>query len=283
MKTTSRWPKRPTTWIVDRTIYISVPFTWDMHGIRRFLRVRSVLYDQAVIGGPGVYLALHYYPDYLDGIAVTVGGSYPAALQHVNPQATRTTLGCVRHCRFCGIGQGIVEPGGFCSLADWPDLPVLVDNNLLAAPIEHFDRVIDRLKAHGWADFEQGIDPRLMTDYHAERMAEIERPTIRLALDSPEAMEYWDRAYEHLRRAGVAKHSIRSYALIGFDSGPDEAWRRVTWIESHNVKALPMWFHRLDAMRANVVTEEQEALGWTDYERRRIMQWFYQHKEAVPA
>jgi hypothetical protein len=30
-----------------------------------------------------------------------------------------------------------------------------------------------------------------------------------------------------------------------------------------------------------VVTKDQEKNGWTDYERRRLMQWFYQHKQAV--
>ena len=29
------------------------------------------------------------------------------------------------------------------------------------------------------------------------------------------------------------------------------------------------------------MTPEQAEGGWTDYERRKIMQWFYQHKEAV--
>ena len=41
-----------------------------------------------------------------------------------------------------------------------------------------------------------------------------------------------------------------------------------------------MWFHELDVMEKNTVTPKQAALGWNDYERRRIMQWFYQHKKA---
>jgi hypothetical protein len=42
-----------------------------------------------------------------------------------------------------------------------------------------------------------------------------------------------------------------------------------------------MWFHALDATAPNIVTPEQERRGWSDYERRKIMQWFYQHKRAV--
>ena len=224
MKSSSRWPKRPTTWIADRVLYISVPFTWNMPGIRRLLRSSSYLWDNVVIGGPGVYLTLHYSPGFLDGIpCVKVGDSYPGVLQRVNPLATRTTTGCLFQCVFCGVGNGVIEPGGFRELPDWPDLPVITDNNLLAAsekhfdrvidrlklsgvgngviepggfrelpdwpdlPVitdnnllaaseKHFDRVIDRLKLIGWADFEQGLDPRLLTDYHAGRSPRYQTP-----------------------------------------------------------------------------------------------------------
>ena len=102
-----------------------------------------------------------------------------------------------------------------------------------------------------------------------------------LALDSPKTRDAWDTAYELLRSAGINKANIRSYALIAFDSDPSEAWERCEWIEAHGIKPLPMWYHRLDALRHNIVTEQQKTLGWTDYDRRKIMQWFYQHKEAV--
>lgn len=319
MKRISRWPKRPTTWITtdntcpacraweavsdgntiaclkcgfkikgsswSRTLFISVPFTWDMRSVRSLLRNRSFLWDKAVIGGPGAYLCLHYYPDFLSGIPnVEVGEYFPGVLQRVNPDATRTTYGCVRHCGFCGIGQGIIEPGAFWSfwpLFDWRDLPVLVDNNILAAPREHFDRVIDRLKQWGWCDFNQGLDARLLTPYHAGRIAEIAHPIVRLALDSQLAMTEWGLAYAELRRAGIRQHDIRSYALIGYDSDPAEAWQRCEWIESVGVKALPMWYHPLNSLKHNAITDEQALLGWNDYERRRIMQYYYQHKEAV--
>jgi hypothetical protein len=42
-----------------------------------------------------------------------------------------------------------------------------------------------------------------------------------------------------------------------------------------------MWFHELTALERNIVTDRQKELGWNDYERRKLMQWFYQHKKAV--
>lgn len=280
MKYLSRWPKRPVTWVEDGMLYISVPFTWNMPRVRH--DIRGTGYKKVVLGGPGVYLVQHFYPDYLAGMGnVEVHYNYPGILQRINPQATRTTTGCSLHCKFCGIGAGVVEPGGLRELENWPDLPVLTDNNLLAASQSHFDKVIDRLKCHDFADFEQGLDPRLLTSYHAGRIAEVKHAIIRLAIDSQSEQESWLEAVDRLLSAGVAKYRVRSYALIGFNTDPGEAWARCQWIEARGIGALPMWFHQLDALEHNVVTEEQEKLGWDDFERRRIMQWFYHHKKAV--
>jgi hypothetical protein len=219
-------------------------------------------------------------PGFLAGIpGVTIGTNHPGVLQRVNPMATRTTAGCPNKCRFCAIGQGMVEPGGFHELDDWPDLPIITDNNLFAASVKHFDHVMDRLERWGWCDFNQGVDCRLLSDHHAERIARIKRPIVRLALDNMRQADSWEIAQGRLLRAGVPQSAIRSYALVGFDSDPAEAWCRCNWIEDHKAKALPMWFHRLDALACNVVTKDQTFMGWTNDERLRLMQWFYKHRD----
>jgi len=275
MKTNGTWPRSVTTWMEERTLCISIPFTWLLAGVANELQQRSILWDRARVGGPAVALQ----PGYFSSIEwVDMGDHADNVLQRVNPQATRTTEGCPNHCPFCAVPR--IE-GPFRELEDWPDLPILIDNNLLAASQVHLDRVFDRLEHWEWADFNQGLDARRLTDYHAERLARIKHPMIRLALDHSALKGEWSNAFEHLRRHGIPLKAIRSYALIGFNSGPDESWRRCRWIEAHGVKVLPMWFHELDATERNVVTDRQRSLGWTDYERRRIMQWFYQHKKAV--
>lgn len=283
MKTVSLWPKTYTCWSQDRVLFASIPFTWSVPLFLKQLDRERALWRGTVVGGPGALLVKHFYPDLFGtaAVPVVVGTYYPGVLQRVDSQATRTSTGCVHHCAFCAIGQQIVEPGGFVELPDWPDRSTLVDNNLFAASQSHFDRVMDRLEHHSAPDFEQGLDPRLLTEYHAQRLSRLRNPVIRLALDSKAVYEAWSKAFDLLRRFAVAKHRIRSYALAGFTTGVDEAWERCLWIEKHGIKPLPMWFHRLDALKHNVVTEEQAALGWNDYERRRIMQWFYQHKKAV--
>jgi hypothetical protein len=269
-----RWTGGPTRWCIDRTLHVSIPFTWNLPTVKAELQQADMFWDTAIIGGPAVKLL----PDYINLPHVSIGNDYPGVLQFANPQATRTTTGCPNKCPFCIVPK--IE-GSLVELTDWPDLPVICDNNLLAASTRHFDRVIDRLIQHGWACFNQGLDARLLTDYHAMRLAEIADPMIYLALDNLKYQDDWLCAYDRLRSAGVLKRQLRCYALVGYKSDPGEAWQRCEWIESHGIKSMPQWFHALDQTEKNIVTEQQTEYGWTDYERRKIMQWFYKHKKAV--
>jgi len=278
LKTTTDWPKKTVTWIEDRTLYVSIPFTWHLQAARIMLQQRSIEWDQAVVGGPAVRLVpgcFNRIPDVIEG------DDYPGVLQKINPRATRTTLGCVRACAFCGVRR---LEGDFRELEDWPDLPVICDNNLLAASDRHLDRVIERLQGHKEVEFSFGLDCRLLTPARAAKIAtikSIKKRGVRIALDDINYLGDWLAAVVLLQGAGIAKRNIASFALIGFNTGPVEAWARCEYIEKCGVRALPVWFHPLDAFHKNFVTRNQEALGWTDYERRKIMQFFYQHKEAV--
>jgi hypothetical protein len=266
---------------------ISVVFTWQLPRARKY--ADSVPHSRVRVGGPAVGLM----PEFFSGSRAEVGGSIPGVLQRWNPLATRTSLGCPRKCKFCGVprvaAQEAIEASGYpiMRFEDWADLPVIADDNLLAAGktqaerIAHFDKVCDRLEKHDWCDFNQGTDARLVTEHHAERLARLNRPTIRMALDSMSYVEAWDRALEKLLRAGVAKRNLRTYCIMAFGTSPDQCWKICEHVEKAGVKPLPMWFHELDALERNIVTPRQAELGWNDYERCRLMQWFYQHKRAV--
>jgi len=217
-------------------------------------------------------------PDYLADVATVDIGDLAGVLQRVNPQATRTTSGCPNRCKFCAVPK--IE-GNFKEFDTWPPGPIICDNNLLAASVPHFDRVMDGLEKIGWCDFNQGLDCRLLTDHHAERIGRIKKAMVRLALDSESEKNAWSEAFGRLRKHKTAKHRIRCYALVGFRDSPDESWQRCEWIESHGIKSLPMWHHSLDQLEPNIVRPDQEKDGWNDLERRRLMGWFYQHRNMT--
>lgn len=270
------WPKKEYYWTENKTLCISIPFTWRLPHVRQYITQTSLFgeWDQVLVGGPSVQLM----PDYFNDLNfVNTGKHAKGILQKINPQATRTTIGCPNKCKFCAVPK--IE-GPFRELDDWPNLPIICDNNLLASSPSHFDKVIDRLVEWQWCDFSQGLDCRLLKEYHAKRLAEIINPKIRLALDNLKLKDTWESAFDELRSAGIKKKNIASYILIGFDDSPQEAWNKCDWIEKHHINPLPQWYHSLNQLQKNIVTQDQAILGWTDHERRKIMQWFYKRKYA---
>jgi hypothetical protein len=263
----------------NRTLLISVVFTWELPEIeRRFCKQRWIEFDRILIGGPAIRLLPNYFEKYP---FVQIGGDLPFAFKMHNADATRSSTGCIRHCKYCGVDK--IE-GRFRLLKEFAPGNVLIDNNVTALPIWHFHKIMDHLDKHSTkekpADI-QGVDVRLLNREHAERLHRSSVQVLRIALDSMSYVDEWNQGVSILRRAGIAKNRIRSYALVGFDSDPGEAWQRCEYIESKGIKPLPMFYRPLDILEKNQITEDQAKLGWNDYERRRIMQWFYKHKKAV--
>lgn len=275
------WPKAPTRWMDGTTLCISIPFTWDLPGVRRALLMAhgTGQWSRVLIGGPAVCLMPDYFAD-LD--FVDIGQDAPGVLQRVNPMATRTTRGCPRGCGFCGVRT--IEPG-WSELADWPDLPVIMDNNLLASSEQHFDRVMDRLEGHGWADI-QGFDSRLVNEHHAERLARLakdKRTKFRVGLDSFGYQEPWSNAMEAMRKAGIPKRVFHIYSVVGFRETPEQAWRRCDWIERQGVTVAPQRYQSLDALQKNVLYSEQRENGWTQDEFSRLMGFYWRRRGTRPA
>lgn len=286
-KAAHTWQKGILSWDDGDAVCISVVFTWELPEAREYARAIQGMFQRKVrMGGPAVRLFASLRPDYLADCGADLS-DYPGVLQRYNPMATRTSEGCIRMCEFCSVpiieGLPVLQKTGSRQreLRDWPDLPVIADNNLLANSIDHFDHVCDRLEKHDWCDFNQGVDPRILNEHHAERIARLKRPTVRLALDHPSLFGIWEKALELLLKAGVPKSRIKSYVLVAWKWGIETAWEVCRFVEKHGIKPLPQWFHELDTLEHNIVTPKQTGLGWNDYERRRLMQWFYQHKKAV--
>jgi len=265
------WSKRFIEHRKNGIARLSVAFTWDLpHTYQRAVWLNA-LGLRVIAGGPAVGLM----PDYMKDVAET-GTDWPDALKHHNPQATFTSRGCIRRCPFCAVWR---TEGKLRELDDWPVRPIICDNNLLACSRRHFDRVIDRLKPLKSIDFNQGLDARLLTQHHADRLAELDC-MVRLAFDHVNNEPDLMRAYERLRKAKIPKRRIRVYVLIGFQDTPEDALYRLQTVANLGIDPNPMRYNPLDTLSR----DSYVGPNWTDRELTRHtrywsnLRWF----RAVP-
>lgn len=254
-----------------RTTRISIPFTWNLpEAYSRCVWLRATG-QRVIVGGPAVNLQ----PDYLANVA-EIGTDWPDALTYHNPLATFTSRGCVRRCSFCAVWR---TEGDLRELDDWPVRPIVCDNNLLACSQAHFDRVVDKLKPVRGIDFNQGLDARLLTQHHADRLSELDCK-VRLAFDHVRTEKKFLTAWELLHNAGIAKRRIGVYVLVGYNDTPEDALYRLRLIASLGSDPNPMRYNPLDAlMRDSYVGE-----NWTDSELTRFVRYWsnLRYFRAVP-
>lgn len=245
------WRKGIAQWVIKDTLYLSVVFTWD---IPKAERIAAASKKKAVIGGPAAKLLGMEYKEL----------PYSPLAYH-NPLATFTSRGCPNRCGFCAVPT--IE-GDLRELVDWEPCPIICDNNLLACSRKHFDRVVDRLKAMPFVDFNQGLEAELFTDYHASRMAELRSVKVRFAFDHVNdetvVMDAIGRARNHgLKDIGV-------YVLIGFKDTPDDAKYRLELIKSAGLSPNPMRFQPLDAVKKNSYVGK----NWTEVQLANMMKYY---------
>jgi len=250
------WSKNIVSWRCGNTLYLSVVFTW-------LLPKAEILARQ------------HRGPVVAGGAAVAIQGApwadetpsecpFDVLAMH-NPCATFTTRGCPNRCAFCAVPK--IE-GEFRELPSWKPAPLVCDNNLLAASRRHFVRVIDSLKPFPQVDFNQGLDARLFTTWHADQIARLRRPKVRFALDHVNMTGPVSDALVLARKAGLRDFGV--YVLIGFKDTPADAQARMETVRSWGVWPNPMRYQPLDAAQKNAYV----APGWTAFELRRMSRYY---------
>lgn len=248
------WSRGIRHWTLGRTLYLSVPFTWLVADAERMAREHK---GPVIAGGPGVKL-LHPEPDSCDWAATPDSVPFDTLAMH-NPLAGRSTVGCPNNCAFCAVPS---LEGPFRELPEdeWRISPVRWDSNLLAASEGHIQRLVNRLVEADFpsVDFNQGLDARRFTDFHAQAFAAIRGVIVRFAWDSEWGFTVL-RAVERAEKAGIAKRRIRVYVLVGFDESPEEAMYRLEQVRWWGVKPNPMRYQPLDATVRNAYVPD----GWT--------------------
>ena len=257
----SDWRDGLVDWTDGDTAYISVVFSWRLQeAYQRAIWFTMQGYEVRA-GGPAVSLN----PKIFAGVA-DIDGEVDALPRH-NENATFTSRGCIRNCKFCAVPK---TEGHLVELKEWRVRPIICDNNLLACSVAHFDSVVDKLKSVKQVDFNQGLDARLLTKHHAERLAELDLLAVRLAWDHVGLESQYMDAYNTLRNAGIPAKKIRTYVLIGYRDTPEDALYRLQKIKDLGSLPNPMRYQPLDAEYKNSYVGE----NWTDRQLKDYMRYW---------
>lgn len=275
----NKWRKGIASWTCGETLYLSVPFTWllpEAESIAvEYARKRKGA--KVVAGGPAVGLAQSDAPNTPAKIcwAETPGATPFDVLAMHNPCATFTTRGCPNHCPFCAVP--VIE-GPLRELDRWKSAPIVCDNNLLAASREHFEKVVESLRPFPSCDFNQGLDARLFTRWHADKLATLRWPMVRFAFDHASEEKTVLAAIETARSAGLCHFGV--YVLIGFRDTPADALHRLETVREWKIRPNPMRFQPLDSTDK----DQHVGAGWTEHELRRMQRYYsrLRYLEHIP-
>ena len=267
----NQWRKDIATWRCGSRHYFSVVFTWDLGRAEVMAKAARAKHKSAVIvaGGPAVKLVGAPWAD------ETPDETPFDVLAMHNPCATFTTRGCPNRCAFCAVPK--IE-GDFRELATWKPGPIICDNNVLACTRGHFERVIESVIPFGYVEFNQGIDARLFTRWHADQIARVKHAKVRFAFDHVNHETTTHDAIETARAAGLRDFGV--YVLIGFRDTPEDAKYRLEKVREWGVWPNPSRYQPLDA----TTKDSYVAPGWNERLLRDMMRYYYRlrYLDGVP-
>ena len=233
--------------MVGKTLYISVPFTWQ---IKEAEQIAKDWKGKVLIGGSGMM-----EPNQCEG--------FEPLLFH-NPCATFTTRGCPNACGFCAVNQ--LEPD-FYEIPGYRPAPVLCDNNFTAASRKHQELVVEKQKVFRLTDFNQGLEAKRFTPELADLLGKI-HCKVRFSFDS------WGEEAAVKDAVDLCKErttkNIGIYCLIGYNDTPESARARLELVRSWGLLSFPMRYQPL----ATVVKNSFVAPNWTDLELKNMTRYY---------
>lgn len=198
-------------------VHVSITFTWDIEEGYRLYNAWKQYYSDVKIGGPAI-----------DSPA----GEFEPGM-YLKERVTITSRGCNRKCPWCLVP----EREGEIRLLDIKPGWIIQDNNILATPQDHQEKVYKMLRVlNKPAKFSGGIDTRLVDDWVTEQFRNLKISEIFLAADTQGSLKSLAKAVEKLIFLG--RNKLRCFVMIGFNNESiEEAEERLK--EVWNIGCLP--------------------------------------------
>jgi len=193
----------PPLWAEYDEVHISVAWTWDLPRAEWLARQWSPV-APVRIGGPALN---------------EPGGAFMPG-QYVRQGCTITSRGCPNHCWFCSVPRR--ERHGLVELPIQPGNNIL-DDNILATSRPHFERVCEMLRSQRDVQFTGGLEAARLTDWHVDQLVGLRLNQLFFAYDTPEDLEPLREASKRLLRAGLTRHKLRCYVLVGHPRDTQES------------------------------------------------------------
>jgi hypothetical protein len=222
-------------------IWISVTFSFDIPKSIAVIKEALKRVPVVVVGGVAVTL----FPDAYKNSGVDVRPGRINDAEEFSPDQlllpgppeysiSRTSLGCIRKCGFCGVRRLEPEFSNRDWREDlWPGVKSVrfYDNNWLAKDKERLEWDIAILRGMVSAnritsiDFNQGIDCRLITEEIVSMIKGLPISPIRLAFDGMQEDKFFQDAVTLLSQNGFKL--FHNYVLYNFMDTPQDCYYRI--------------------------------------------------------
>ena len=278
------------TRFVPDEIKVTSLFTWAWKPVWEAIEFYRALFPKAKISLGGVYASLT--PEHanragadevvtgLIGEAEDLMPDYDLVPEwHTQRQASImfSSRGCIRSCGFCSVPKLEGKPFRIRPTTRIKHLVhpqhkrvILWDNNILGE--SHWRDVFSELKELGMeADFNQGIDARLVNEEIAARISELKLPTLRLAYDFVGMRDSICKAVLALKKflTKARYRHICCYVLYNYKDTPHDLFERVRDLLAWGVATYPMRYQPLSGDFA-FTKDSYVAPSWTPEELEMV-------------
>lgn len=208
-------------------VHVSVTFDWDKPKGERLAEAWQVLGVPVKLGGPA----------YLSEAGEFTPGMY------LKKGYTITSRGCPNKCDFCKVP----EREGALRMLPIRDGWNVLDNNLLACPMDHQRAVFDMLDRQCRpVRFTGGIEAARFTNWHLNRMCGMKIESMWMAYDYPADYEPLMDAVAMMQGTLVRPHKskvVGAYVLMGRRGDtPEAAEKRLRSVIALGIKTQAMLF-----------------------------------------